>query len=171
MLKLDRRTLLRAGSAAVGAATLAAAPTLAHAPQGRGHHRHCRSHTKPHVGASEFRQRRIAPYRRRRGQLHGQLPASGVAVRIRSGRAAGSKGAHCLPRPSSHRQDAGRRLPFPLPPALGMWCARGAATAGCRQIGSGRADDFAGRGAVCLSIVGWRPKRARTRRIKAIGTS
>ena len=31
-------------------------------------------------------------------------------------------------------------------PALGTWCARDAATAGCRQIGSGRADDHAGRG-------------------------
>jgi glyoxylase-like metal-dependent hydrolase (beta-lactamase superfamily II) len=37
-------------------------------------------------------------------------------------------------------------------PALGTWCARGAATAGCRQIGSGRADGHVGRGWCALPL-------------------
>jgi len=34
------------------------------------------TYARPHVRAYHFRQRRTAPYCRRRGQLHGQLPAS-----------------------------------------------------------------------------------------------
>ena len=66
-------------------------------------------HTPGHiVGAYQFRQRRNAPHRRRRGRLGGQLPASGMAVRVRHGRATGNQDAHGLPRPRSGRQDAGR---------------------------------------------------------------
>jgi hypothetical protein len=75
---------------------------------GRDHLRHRRSHARAYLGAHQFRQRRNAPQRRRRGQLGGQLPASGMAVRVRLGRATGNKGAHCLPRPRSGRQDTGR---------------------------------------------------------------
>src|SRR6267143_6320333 len=68
----------------------------------------------PDLGAHQFRQRRNAPHRRRRGQLGGQLPTSGMAVRVRPGRATGNKGAHGFPRPRSGRQDAGRQLPSTL---------------------------------------------------------
>ena len=72
------------------------------------HVRHRRSYARPHLGADQFGQRRNAPHRRRRGQLGGQLPASGMAVRVRHGRATGNQGAHGLPRPRGGRQDAGR---------------------------------------------------------------
>src|ERR1700716_1472621 len=81
---------------------------------GRDHLRHRRSHARAYLGAHQFRQRRNAPHRRRRGQLGGQLPASGMAVRVRPGRATGNKGAHGFPRPRSGRQDAGRQLPSTL---------------------------------------------------------
>ena len=82
---------------------------------GRDHLRHPRSHARPHLGAYQFRQRRTAPHRRRRGQLGGQLPASGMAVRVRHRRATGNQDAHGLPRPRSGRQDASRQLPSTLP--------------------------------------------------------
>ena len=67
-----------------------------------------RSHARPHLGNYQFRQQRTAPHRRRRGQLGGQLPAPGVAVRVRHRRATRNQVAHGLPRPRSGRQDAGR---------------------------------------------------------------
>ncbi len=75
---------------------------------GREHIRHSRSHARPHLGKYQFRQQRTAPHRRRRGQLGGQLPAPGVAVRVRHRRATRNQVAHGLPRPRSGRQDAGR---------------------------------------------------------------
>ena len=57
---------------------------------GCDHLRHCRSHARPHVGAYQFRQRRNAPHRRRRGRHGDQLPASGMDVRVRPGRATGN---------------------------------------------------------------------------------
>jgi len=45
-----------------------------------------------------------------------------------------------------------------LSPDLGTCCARGAATAGGRQIGSGQADDHARRGVMSsLPILVWEP--------------
>src|ERR1700734_907312 len=40
-------------------------------------------HTPGHLAQYQFRQRTTAPDRRRRGQFGGQLPASGMAVRVR----------------------------------------------------------------------------------------
>jgi ribonuclease BN (tRNA processing enzyme) len=57
---------------------------------GRDHLRHRRSHAWPHVGPHQFRQRRNAPHRRRPGRLRGQLPASGMALRVRHRRANGN---------------------------------------------------------------------------------
>jgi glyoxylase-like metal-dependent hydrolase (beta-lactamase superfamily II) len=48
------------------------------------------SHAWPHVGPHQFRQRRNAPHRRRPGRLRGQLPASGMALRVRHRRANGN---------------------------------------------------------------------------------
>jgi len=58
---------------------------------------------------------------------------------------------------------------YHLPFLLRARMREGAATAGCRQIGSGRADDAAGRGR-CASQLQDGGQGARAQRVNAIGT-